>query len=249
MPGFAVTLAYSYLAFALMLSQANSFCERLSLPRPHEYGFEDILNTSHNGPPKTNDFSGSLLTEDYFFGFQYGHLAHFYKRAYRSQSDAEVKRQNLELSQHKSLIDTNAAVEMATKWLALTGVNLQKLQADFQIQVKQRSFLPPFQSTNGFPPPGQQASVLLPVFSIEWTGSFTRQGRFHLHGPVAKVTVSGGNKEMLEYDVFTDELFLVPPLRIKSLNEVMNISDSEFQGLSDQQRKDLLAKHIDTQAK
>jgi hypothetical protein len=238
----ASNLAYRYLAFALMLLQANWFCQKMDLPGNHELTLADIGRGSEADPPKTNDFGGSIFTDEYFFGFDSGHIANFYKRAFEPQTDADVKRLNVELSKHSSVIDTNGAFDLATNWLARSGVNVAMLKTNFTLTVTQEKFLSQSLPAGGFGPI-TRSEVLLPVFDVVWSGDFVRKGRLHHHGPVVRVTVSGATKEMLEYHVYSEQLFTFESIAVKDLEKVMNVSDQEFQSYSDLQLSNFVAEY------
>src|SRR5208282_2192796 len=113
MDGFTLSLAYKYVALVLMLGEVNFFGSRTGLQFDHPVTEADVRAGSHVGPPKTNDFSGSILTDKYFFGFGWGHLANFHRNDFKSDSDATVRERNVRLSKLSSLIDTNGAYQLA----------------------------------------------------------------------------------------------------------------------------------------
>jgi hypothetical protein len=232
-------LAYRYLAFALMIYQANLFCEKLDVPRKRELEIADILPGSHNGP-LSNGFSGSVLTDDYFFGFDAGHIANFYKRAYKAHTDAEVKRQNVELAKSPCLIDTNGAIALATNWLVLSGIRLSDLQTHYAMSVTQRKYFPKYQPTTSTAPISKD-EVALPIFQVQWSGNYVRRGRIKLSGPVVQITVSGINKEMLEYHVYSEQLFDTQPIVIADFEKIAVIKDEEFKAYDDRQLSNFVA--------
>ncbi len=238
----ASNLAYRYLAFALMVLQANWFCKTLDLPRNKDFNLADIRQGSSVGPVGTNDFGGSLLTDEYFFGFDAGHIANVVKQGHQPQTDAGVKRQNIELSRHLSLIDTNGAIKLATNWLARAGVKLSILQANYTLSVTQWRFFSRYQPTNGFGPTSNDV-VLLPIYDVVWSGDFTRKGHVRHHGPVVKVTVSGITREMWEYHVYAEQLTGIPRIAVKHLAEVLSIPDAEFGGYDALQRSNFVERY------
>jgi hypothetical protein len=240
-PLLATNLACRYLAFTLMLFQANWFCEKLDLHRDHKFTQVDVREGSTIGPLQTNDFCGSLLTDDYFFGFDAGHICSFVRRGHQAQNDADVKRQNIEWSRHPSLIDTNGAIQLATNWLASSGIKLSVLLTNFTLKVSQWTFYPEYQPTNSGPV--NKDAVLLPIFQVEWYGDFVRKGRVLHHGPVVKVVVSGMTKELWQCDVYSEQLVSYPPIAIRDFKSVLSISDEEFQRYDDLQRSNFVAQY------
>jgi len=236
---FTPNFAYRYLAIILMLHQANWFCEKLELPWNHEYTESDVREGSHTESPSTNDFGGSILTDEYFFGFDGGHIANFYKQGFRQQTDEGVKRQNVELSKLHSQIDTNKAWQLATNWLCKSGVDVSKIATNYTVKVDQWEYFPKYQPTGGFGPISKDA-VKLPIYSVQWSGSFLRKGRFRHTGPVIQITVSGVTKELLEYHVYTDQVFTNSSIQITDLDKVLGISDDQFQNYNESQRSNLV---------
>jgi hypothetical protein len=234
-------LAYRYLAFALMVSQANWFCQTLGLPRDHTFTLGDVERGSSVGPVETNGVGGSLIADGYFFGFDAGHICSFVKRGHGAKSDADVKRQNVEWSRHTSLIDTNEAIRLASNWLAKSGVKVSALTSNYRMTVTQWSFYPRYQPTNSAG--AGNDLVLLPIFQIEWHGDYIRKGMVFHRGPVAKVVISGITKELWECDVFSEQLVKVPLSIVKDLKGVLSISDQDFKGYDDLQRSNFVAQY------
>src|SRR3954469_25650629 len=92
-------LAYRFVAMALMLAEANFFCDTAGLPRAKLLDESDVRSGSYVGPPNLKEFMGSIFTDQYFFGFGGGHLANFYERGFMPKSnDAAIRARNLEIA-------------------------------------------------------------------------------------------------------------------------------------------------------
>lgn len=193
MDGFTLSLAYKYVALVLMLGEVNFFGSKTGLQFDHALTENDVRAGSHVGPAKTNDFSGSILTDKYFFGFGWGHLANFHRNDWKSDSDATVRERNARLSKMTSLIDTNGAYQLAVGWLGAVGVDLAALDKKYKLNIIQWRSRPEGLS---------QGPVMLPVYQVEWRGSPTaaaqRRGR---QMAVVSLTILGSTKELIEYHV------------------------------------------------
>ena len=227
----SLNLAYKFVAFMLMLGEANSFCRRTGLEPQAAYNLPAIRDGSHVGPATSPEIGGSVLTEKYFFGFGRGHLANFYQRAFKTRGGKSVQTWNIELSQHPSLLDTNSAYEMATNWLGATGIDLPALEAKYRRSLLQWRF---------YPEGPEGPAVLLPVYQVEWKGQILR--RTARESAVVSVTVWGTKKEVVEHHVLDDTLFSRAALRIKEADALLTIADVEFQRLGASQKNDLVTK-------
>jgi hypothetical protein len=236
---FVLTLAYRFVAVTLMLGQVNSFCTKLELPLDHAVTEADVRNGSHVGPANAGNFTGSILIDQYYFGFGRGHLANFGKRGVTPNSDSDVKRRNIELSKLSSLIDTNGAYQMATNWLAKSGVDVPLLEAKYRLNIIQWRYYPDGQPSQGLQATTRKA-VMLPVYEVQWRGSLVRGNRKRPERPVVSMTISGVTKELLEYHLLDDSLMPGPAIQINEPEKLLAIQDAEFQKYDALQRSNLI---------
>lgn len=227
-----LTLAYKYVAMTLMLAEANFFCTTTGLHQDRPFIEQDLRNGGHVGPYNPRDFGGSLLTDKYLFGFGWGHLATFSKRGFKPlDSDKGVQARNLELAKFSSLIDTNAAHELATNWLTALGIDVPRLATKYRLVLTQWRYYPDG-NTEG-------KAVILPVYDVEWRGHILRSqpGR---ETTVVRVTIFGATKELVNYLVLDDSLFLRPRIAIKDAEKLLAIPDDEFRRYDSNQRSNLI---------
>jgi hypothetical protein len=217
--GMALNLAYKYVAMILMLAEANFFCEKADIPGERPLTRGHVRSGSHVAPPSLKDFGGSILTDQYFFGFHWGHLANFHKREFMPQSpDSAIRERNLELAKLSSLIDTNGAYELATNWLAVVGINVPAMEARYRRNVFQWQY---------YPTGKDGPTLVLPVYQVEWRG-FILKTQTNRERPVVSVTIFGATKELVDYQVLDESLFLHPPIKIRDSQGLLSIPDSEF---------------------
>lgn len=226
-----MTLAYKYVALTLMLAEVNFFAGKADLKLDHPVGEKEVLTGSHIGPPKTNDFSGSVIAQDYFFGFGRGHLANFQRNDFRSDSDRAVRERNIKLSKQTSLIDTNGAYALAVNWLNAVGIDLAAVEKKYRLNIIQWKY---------YPERFGQGGVMLPVYQIEWRGSPFESARRHADMAVVSLTVLGTTKELVELHVLDDKLFSRPRIKIFDQDKLLSLSDAQFQAFDSAQRSNLV---------
>jgi len=231
MEGFTVTLAYKYVALVLMLAEANFFAGKVGLKLDQPITDQDVRNGSHVSPPKTNDFGGSIMTDSYFFGFGFGHLANFHRNDFKSDSDAAVKERNVSLSKQTSLIDTNGAYQLATNWLNAIGVDLKLLGEKYKLNITQWRY---FHGEGLVDSP-----TMLPVFQVEWRGSPFKSRQARRDMAVVTMTIYGPTKDLVEFHILDDSLFVRPKITIVGQEELLSISDGEFRAFGSLQRSNL----------
>ena len=236
-----LNLAYQFVATSLMLLQVNSTSKEWNLPVDHTITQSDVRSGSHVGPANSKNFSGSILTDQYFFGFVMGHLANFYNRGTTPNSDREVRKRNFDLAKLPSLIDANEAYQLATNYVVKAGLNLPMLEEKYRLNIVQWRYYPNNQTSDGLQTPSKKA-VMLPVYQVEWRGSLFRGNRALPDRPVVSITISGSKKELWEYHVLDDSLFLTSPIQIDEPETLLAIEDGEFQKYSVLQQRNLVAR-------
>lgn len=230
MDPFVLTAAYKYVALVLMLAEANFFAERVGLKLEHPICEQDVRAGSHVGPAKTNDFTGSIVADDYLFGFGRGRLANFKRGDFRADSAAAVRERNAKLAGQASLVDTNGAYELATNWLARIGVDTEEVRKKYKLTITQWRYAPERLSQ----------PVLLPVYQVEWRGNPFKTPRRAAEVGIVTVTVLGTTKELVELHVLDDTLFARAPIRIASQERLLSITDADFRGFDALQRSNLV---------
>lgn len=237
---FALNVAYKFVATSLMITQANLFCEKVGLPLEQPITIVEVRPDSHVGPPDTNNFNGSIVTDQYAFGFGQGHLANFVKRGFTPESDAGIKARNRELAKLVSQIDTNGAYRLATSWLAKAGVDVATLESKYRGSVTQWKWYTEVPS-DGELRLLERNAVALPIFQVEWRGALVLRNKRLRERPIVTMTISGVTKELLEYHNLDDSLMLNPRIEIKEPKQLLAISDEDFQKFNPSQRSALVS--------
>ncbi len=226
-----MNLAYQFVATILMLVEVNFFCDQTGLSPGKTFNQSDVRNGSHIGSPYLKDFSGSILTDNFFFGFGDGHLANFRKRGFMpTDSDESIRRRNFELSKFPSLIDENGAYQRATNWLIALEIDLPALEKKYRRRITQWRFYP-----DGI----NKEVLMLPVYQVEWRGNILRS-RPTVERAVVTLTLFGTTKELVDFSVLDDSLFLRPRIQITNLVKLLDFADDKFSKLEIQEKANLV---------
>jgi hypothetical protein len=236
-----VPLAYKYVAIAMMMAEINYCANRLHLPMELPVKNSDIRAARVSDPrvrsrsehrPTEYGFSGFIDTEKYSFSFPAGLFKHPSPGKLRYiirldsgyQAYSMIKTQG-NLPTHEflpqlvgihSTIDMNEAYRIATNWLMAIDVDVQRLEKEQPVTVRQ-------QSLRDYGP--------LPIFEVSWGGH-----------PAIIVWISGDTKDLLRLRQEDDSYSKRPFTLIKDMDKLLAISDEEFQKYSAEERTSLVAR-------
>ena len=164
---------------------------------------------------------GRLDFDNYLFSE--GHHPHCFITKLAPFGVLSTAEQNKTLSREKSLINSNEAYKLATNWLALIDVDVNKLEKSNKCEVRQRWCY------------GENwAKVLLPIFYVRW-------GEWD--DAKADVCVDGRNRELLEFRIMNQAGFSRRPTElVKDLEKLFAIPDEEFKAYSPTEKSNLVAR-------
>jgi len=229
-----ITAAYKYVAMAVMLTNCNLFVQQTHLPLEQPLTQTNIvLSRCSVAPPRLMEFSGSVVTEKYLFGFGHGHLANFWQWEFHGGAGQDMKQRNEQWSTMASQIGTNEVRQLALNWLMDLGVDVATMEKKYPRIITQKTFLPTEGSLE------QAKRVLLPVFQIQW-GSIPLQGHPQYNLPAATMTIFGPTKQLIEYHVFDDALMLHSKLAVKDPEMLLTITNEVFYKFDETQRSNLV---------
>ena len=160
--------------------------------------------------PPPMGVTGSILTSNYWFYFNRGHLARF---AERYQVDGSTNQPTLdELTRIPSLVDTNGAHQLATQWLAALSIDVTKLESKYpfhvwQVQVRDKSA-----------PEGERRFLPTPVFRFGWGDSPNQ--RPHSCDPVY-LELRGDEKRLRGLHINDQSFFTSPPMVLTNSSELL----------------------------
>jgi hypothetical protein len=246
-----VPLAYKYVAVAVMLAEINYCASRLHLPIDLPVKESDIRVAMVYNPsvhsrlqhrPIEYGFSGRIDTSKYTFSFPAGGFLHpnpgklrFIIRldngyeAYSTtkiQGDLPTREFLPQLVGVHSTIDTNDAYRIATNWLTAIDVDVQQLQKENPVTVKQ-------QFLTDYGP--------LPIFDVRW-GAGREDKWGHPKSPVVDITIAGDTRDLLHLRQNDDSYSKRPFVLIKDMDKLLAIPDAEFLKYSALERSNLVAR-------
>jgi len=212
-------LAYTFVAVAVMLAEVNYCAKKLDLPVGHPISIRD-LKIKEVAPPNIMPFGGRLDTEKYSFCFlETGRLR--FRTKLKSFAGLNMEERNRDLAEAKSIIGTNEAYQIATNWLDLAAVDLEKLGKRNTCEVRQQFFW------NG----DKNERQLLPVFDVRWGG---------WHNSKIEVSIDGRNKSLLSVRLEDDSYSKRPESLIKDMDKLLAIPDEEFLKMSPLEKSNLV---------
>lgn len=216
----AISLAYKYVATALMLAEANYSAEHLHLRinRPIQ---QTHIQQAYVSPPRLLCSLGSLDTAEYSFGFGESGRLRFITRLHPF-GDQPLPQLQRRLAKIAANMTTNAAYQLATNGLARVSVDLNALEHQYQGKVRQH-----FYHGKG------ETRVMLPIFDAIW-GSEDR--------PAVIVTIYGPTGDLLQLRQ-NDESFSKRPARsLQNVESLLSIRDDEFRTYSPTARSNLVVR-------
>jgi hypothetical protein len=246
-----VPLAYKYVAIAVMLAEINYCASRLHLPIDLPVKESDIRVAMVDNPsvhshlqrrPIEYGFSGRIDTSKYTFSFPAGGGLHpnpgklrFIIRldngyeAYSTtkiQGDLPTREFLPQLVGIHSTIDTNDAYRIATNWLTAIDVDVQWLQKEYPVTVRQ-------QFLTDYGP--------LPIFDVRW-GAGREDKWGHPKSPVVDITIASDTRELLHLRQNDDSYSKRPFVLIKDMDKLLAIPDVEFLKYTSEQRSNLVVR-------
>jgi hypothetical protein len=222
--------AYKYVAIAVMLAEINYCATRLNLPVELPIR-ENSLHVAHVSRPLITGFGGTLETDKYsFVFFKSGRLRQIIRiNKFGEASPRELQKKLVAMS---SMVDTNGAYQLATKWLAAIDVDVQALERHFHPSIQQTFFYPDATGVSDISRKGQR-KVLLPIFHVSWGDA----GK-----PVIIVSIFGPEKELLGIRQDDDSFSGRPIELLKNVPDLLAIPDSTFTNYSQSQLKELVTR-------
>ena len=163
------------------------------------------------------------------------------------RSDDVIRGRADELMEQTASISATNAYHLATNWLDKVNVDVEKLCSEYQLRIHQwkstvRSVAPELLEKLDEP-------VMLPIFEVNWEKE-TIVGREKAIRPFVTVLIDGRTGELVEWtardDIRTpnDTIFLVHPIRLVHVDELLSISETEFLKMDDTQKSNLVKRFV-----
>lgn len=221
------SIAYKAAELPRMLGEANYFVEKLKLHTPHPIKVSDIQECVVSPPwfsglnqslENTNIISpldkiraakvtimGTIQTTNFFYAFKNGYLWNVV-RLHKPEMDPE---NFVNLIGIPSLINQEQAYQLSVKWLSAVSVDVPAMEKKYKSRISQQSFNFPQGTTN---------NTSLPIYYVQW-------------GEVAKVTILGTKKELIELSIRGEEVSKRPQMVITNAIELCSTPNPQVRKL------------------
>jgi hypothetical protein len=225
----AISLAYKFVATAVMLLEANHCASRLELPVTIPITEQDVRVMV--SPPRVMGFAGRIDTTNFSFSFaRSGRLSYITRleEGYQAYSTTKAQGQMptseflLLLTNITSRIGTNEAYHLASNWLARLEVDVSRLERDHRPKVGQHS---------------SRGRGLLPIFFVNWGGEPGDR-----LGTAVSVMLSGDTQDLLYLRQEDISYSKRPASLIMDMEKLLAIPDDEFLKYSPLERSNLVAR-------
>jgi len=204
------TAAYQKEAFKLVLKEANAVAKELNLPERlpitetnltecyiSRYGFSRIQFKP----------IGNVSTKDYCYCVSLDHKLCFVEGTHQDQDALKwIKHYNWPLSR----MDTNAAYQLATQWLAAISMDVKGLNRDCEVHIV------PDRYWNAGKP---SKKTFVPIYDIYW---LSPKNRAEGYGGVALVKLFTPTKTLVSLRVEESKYILRKPLVFTNLVELLS---------------------------
>jgi len=196
--------AYRKEALRLVLQEANQVAEALRLPEKLPIDETNLL-AWHISPPgisRRTKSVGNVTTSNYIY-----YVSVDGKFSYLEGTHQDIDRQRWfkEYSWPTSLLDTNAAYQLATQWLVAVSMDVGALNKECNLHITHGAIRK--QGTNEY---------FLPVYWVFWTKG--AEG----HGSAASVELFEPTKTIRQLRVEKSEYILRKPLEITNLDALLS---------------------------
>ena len=226
-------LAYKFVAVGLMIASANEIGSQLDLRMRFPIKMAELQRTQVFPPDMPNgenlemyNYGGRINTKDYGFSFSdAGRLC--YITRLHPWGKMTVAQQNDMLVKQNSTIDEHEAYSIATNWLAITGVDLKRLEEKYRVEVFHQ-----FQ----WSPTNKNQKEYLPLFNLSWGKK----------DPKVIVEIDGRTRDLLPLRLEDDSVSTNHGWGFWLTNRsvLTNISDATYLAWSPEQREQLLGAFI-----
>jgi hypothetical protein len=206
------TPAYNQEAFRLLLLEANDMAQRLKLPERLPITEKEIVERFivPYGITRHRPMIGTVRTKDYAYYVSVGYKLSYVEGTHQD----EDSRKWLELYKWpRSRIDTNAAYQLATQWLAAASMDVAALNRDCTVRIELNEF---WNNANS-----RKKTTFIPMYVVSWLSpENVREGVGH----AASVQLFAPTKTLISLKVEESQYILRKPLVFRNLNALLGDS-------------------------
>jgi hypothetical protein len=209
------TDAYRKEAFRLLLEEANAVAKDLELAEGLPITESEIVSRfiSPFGDAYANRRIGNITTSKYSYGVEADYKFNDLARTHMDALCFEYQQKyRISIKQ----IDTNAAYQLTTQFLARLQVDVQALDRECQVAVKPSDFW------NGVAPGAKlTAKTFVPIYNVSWI-SPNKAKNF---GVAASVQVFAPTKTLLQLSIDEPKYLCRKPLVFTNLAELLSTTN------------------------
>jgi len=196
-------------ALGLIIQEANDIAQKLNLPEELPITESNLVEAYITPPRMAKIGFGNITTSNYVYYVTAGDKFSSLVRTDSNRVRDELKQKHsLPISQ----MDTNAAYQLATQWLAAVSIDVNALNRDCNLTIR------------AWTPEGEGSKNFIPLYRVYWTEK-SGGGR----GGVAGVELIEPAKILQQLYVKKSEYILRPSLQITNL-DLTSPTNSWFRG-------------------
>jgi hypothetical protein len=196
-------------ALGLIIQEANDIAQKLNLPEELPITESNLVEAYITPPRMVKIGFGNITTSNYVYYVTVGDKFSSLVRTDSNRVRDELKQKH---SLPVSQMDTNAAYQLATQWLAAVSIDVNALNRDCNLTIR------------AWTPEGEGSKNFIPLYRVYWTEK-SGGGR----GGVAGVELIEPTKILQQLYVIKSEYILRPSLQITNL-DLTSPTNSWFRG-------------------
>ncbi|MGH7977554.1 MAG: hypothetical protein ACREDS_13200 [Limisphaerales bacterium] len=199
------TPAYRHEALRLVIGEANRVATELDLAESLPIVKSNLVSTYIPSPGMARRLGGALgniTTSNYTYYISVANKFSFLEMRGMKKAYSQLRSQYL---WPISRMDTNAAYQLATQFLAAASMNVKAITRDCDVHI------------DAFMPEGSNGKYFVPVYGVHWTSK-----NHAVRGSVAEVKFIEPTKTLCQLRVSRPEYILRKPLIITNLDYLLS---------------------------
>ncbi len=192
--------AYNQEALRLLLLEANDMAQRLKLPEKLPITEKDVVERFivPYGVIRHRAMIGNVRTKDYAYHVSVGHKTSYVEGTHQEE---DARKWLEQCKWPRSQMDTNAAYELATQWLAAASMDVGGLNRDCTVRVELNDF---WNNANS-----EKKTTFIPMYVVSW---FSPENVREGVGAAASVQLFAPTKTLISLRVEDSKYILRKPL-------------------------------------
>ncbi len=205
------TPAYRKEALRLVIEEANRVAQELNLPENLPITESNLVEVFISLPSMVRLGFGNITTSNYTYYATVGDKFSYLEKHFpdvMNKDYAELKAQYL---WPMSRMDTNAAYQLATQWLAAASMDVPAISRDCNVHVE------------AFTPEGKTGAHFVPLYRVYWT-----QKNGSSVSPAASIELFEPTKTLRQLRVNKSEYILRAPMQITNADFLLSQTNASM---------------------